>query len=172
MEDIGDGYRSHEPRLPRLEEVIGWTDSRTLHPEWGVAAVEAAREERRRILKMVYAIEERRDALREASSAASRVRWETRDAYDKAAANRAVPDEEVEVLSNTAWWAEQDYLRADRAYNALFSAASRMRERLSAFDKADNHESVVVPAHWHGPHCQTCKDASLVLQALEERGPR
>ena len=172
MEDIGDGYRSHEPRRPRLREVMGRMDSETIYPAWGVAAVKAAREERRRIQGWLYAIRDRRDLLRDASFAASRYRWETRDAYDKAAANQAVPDEEVEILSNTAWWAEQDYLRADRAYNALFDAYTRMRDRLTDFDARDKHEHVIVPAHWHGPHCQTCKDASLVLQALEERGPR
>ena len=81
-------------------------------------------------------------------------------------------DEDVAVLSNAAWWAQADYARADRAYTALFNAAYRMGERLAEFDRADKHESVPVAAHWHGPHCQTCKDANLALAALEERGPK
>lgn len=171
-EDIGDGYRSHQPRMPRWQEVIGWTDSRTLHPQWAVPAVEAAREERRRILRMVYAIEDRCALLRDASSAASHLRWEKRDAFEAAQRNRAVSDQEVEVLSNAAWWAQADYDRANRAYNAISAAAYRMQDKLSAFDKADNHEHVSVGAHWHGPHCQTCKDANAALAALEERGPK
>jgi len=171
-EGDGDGYRPVDARKHRWQENIGWTDSRTLYPNWGVAAVEAAVTERRRILKMVYTIEDRRAIMRDRSSAASRYRWETRDAYDKAAANRSVSDEAVEVLSNAAWWAEFDYNRAERANSALFTAYLRMQERLSEFDRADRHESVVIPAHWHGPYCQTCKDANAVLAALEERGPK
>jgi len=171
-EGDGDGYQIHGSRPIKWQSVIGWTDSTTLYPNWGIAAVEAAREERRRILRMVYAIEDRRNILREASSKASRYRWETRDAYDKAAANRSISDEQVETLSNAAWWAEQDYIRAERGNSALFAAYFRMQERLSEFDKQDRHESVVIPAHWHGPYCQTCKDANAVLAALEERGPK
>ena len=171
-EDIGDGYRSHQPRAPKWQEVIGWTDSQTMYPQWGIAAVEAAREERRRILRAVYACEDRSALLRDASSVASRLRWETRDAHEAAQRNWQVSDEEVETLSNAAWWAAFDYARADRAYNASFTAAYRMRDKLSEFDKKDKHESVVVPAHWHGAHCQTCKDANLALAALEERGPK
>ena len=171
-EGDGDGYQIHGSRPTKWQSVVGWTDSQTRYPQWCRGAVEAAREERRRILRMVYAIEDRCALLREASSAASRVRWETRDAYDAAARNRAVSDEEVTSLSNAAWWAAADYARADRAYNALSTAGYRMRERLTEFDRADKHEHVVVPAHWHGPHCQTCKDANAVLAALEERGPK
>jgi hypothetical protein len=165
-EGDGDGYRPVDASKHRWQTNIGWTDSRTLYPNWGIAAVEAAVTERRRILRMVYAIEDRRNIMRDRSSVASKYRWETRDAYDAAAKNRSITDAEVEVLSNTAWWAEQDYIRAERANSALFTASMRMQERLEAFDKADKHESVVVSAHWHGPHCQTCKDANLVLQAL------
>ena len=171
-EDIGDGYRSHEPRMPRWQDIIGWTDSQTMHPEWGKPAVEAARAARRQILRAVYACEDRHAILRDASSVASRLRWQTRDAHEAAQRNRQVSDEEVETLSNAAWWAAFDYARADRAYNAVFTAAYRMRERLAEFDKNDQHEHVLVPAHWHGPHCQTCKDANLALAALEERGPK
>ena len=172
MEDIGDGYRSHEPRPTRWQEVIGRTDGCKLYPEWVKPAVEAAREERRRILRMVAAIEERKRLVGNLSDETSRLRWQTRDDHEAAQRNRAVSDEAVEVLSNAAWWAAFDNARAERAHSALFDAVWRMRERLAAFDRAHNYEHVVVGAHWHGPHCQTCKDANLALKALEERGPR
>ena len=172
MEDIGDGYRSHELRPTRWQEIIGRTDVCRLYPEWVKPAVEAARVERRRLLIAISAAEERKRLMGEVSDEASRLRWETRNAHEAGQRNRAVSDEDVEVLSDTAWWAQAEYNRTDRAYTALCNALYRTRERLEAFDKASTHEHVSVAAHWHGPHCQTCKDANLALQALEARGPR
>ena len=171
-EDIGDGYRSHEPRAPKWQGLTSQTQLRRLYPEWVKPAMEAARVARRAILKAISAIEERKRVVRDASSVASQLRWEKRDAFETAQRDRAVSDEDVAVLSNAAWWAQVDYDRAERAHSALFTAAYRMQDRLEAFDKADKHEHVVVPAHWHEYGCQTCKDANLALAALEERGPK
>ena len=172
MEDIGDGYRRHEPRAPKWQGLTSQMPQRKLYPEWGKPAVAAAGVARRLLLVAISATEERKRIIDDAQSDASRARWQTRNAFEAAQRNRAVSDEDVAVLSNTAWWAEADYARASRADSALFDAVYRMRERLSAFDKADKHECVVVPAHWHEYGCQTCKDASLALAALEARGPR
>jgi hypothetical protein len=168
MEDIGDGYQLHESRPVRWQEVIGWTESSTRYPAFAASLQES----RRKILIAVYAIEDRRDILRDASSAASKHRWQTRDAYDASARNLSISDEEVAVLSNAAWWAEQDYARADRAHNALFAAGWRMRDKLAVVDRDLQKVAVTTNAHWHAARCQICKDAELALAALEARGPR
>ena len=171
-EDIGDGYRSHEPRAPKWQGLTSQTPELRLYPEWVKPAMEAARVARRAILKAISAIEDRKAILSDASWEASRLRWETRDAHEAAQRDRAVSDEDVAILSNAAWWAAFDYARAEKAHSALFDAVYRMRDRLEAFDKADKHEHVLVAAHWHEYGCQTCKDANLALAALEERGPK
>jgi len=164
----GDGYQIHGSRRVRWQDHIGWISSSTVYPTWGAYLVE----ERRRLLNCSYRIEERRNALREASSAASAYRWQTRDAYDKAAANRSISDKDVEVLSNTAWWAEQDYLRADKACNALFNALWKWQEKIRDIDKILEKIAITTPPHWHSSNCGICKEAAAALAALEERGPK
>jgi hypothetical protein len=172
MEDIGDGYRSHEEKRPSLRESFSRGGGK-LYPTWAEGQLREWDAIAERNAAVSARISELCVVEGNLKAQAESLRWdwrEARDAHVSAQHNAEISDEEVEYLSNAAWWATQDSCAADAEYEEAVKARKAAE---ASYEPYPPIEGVSVRDHWCARIvCATCTEARAELAVLEARGPR